>query len=210
MSIDASAYAQELQAARQRLQAKQLLTPVSTLSCRVPGSGVMLWLAGAGSAMQCLPLNEAAQGMAELHRTVYRERLDVGAVLLGRQPWAAGLPEAGGVLPGVFDEQLRHLGWQIRSAEPAALSTLLSDGANACVLGADVLCIGTGLERLVFNAELLEKCAKAYLLARSTGLPVRPIPWLVRWIATGRLRRDQHRAAASHQRGNAPPRSAGY
>jgi len=73
-----------------------------------------------------------------------------------------------------------------------------------------VLCLGMTLERLVFNAELLEKCAQAYLLARATGLAVRRIPWLVRLVATGRLRRDQRRAAASYARGEAPGRVAGY
>jgi len=39
---------------------------------------------------------------------------------------------------------------------------------------------------------------------------VRRIPWLVRLVATGRLRRDQRRAAASYARGEAPARVAGY
>ncbi len=45
MTIDESACVQELQAARQRLHARMLLQPGDTLSCRVPGHGVMLLLA---------------------------------------------------------------------------------------------------------------------------------------------------------------------
>ncbi|MDN3922368.1 class II aldolase/adducin family protein [Roseateles violae] len=214
MAIDETAYVQELQAARQRLLSRQLLLPGDTLSCRVPGSGAMLLVSGDATVSLRIALDGVVASAADLHRAVYQARPDAGAVLLGRQAWAAALPEAGGVLPGVFDEQLRHLGWRVRAmaatADPARLAAGLREGANACVLGAKVLCLGTGLERLVFNAELLEKCAKAYLLARATGMSVRKIPWLVRWIATGRLRRDQRRAARSHQRGEAAPRSAGY
>ena len=151
---------------------------------------------------------------AEVHRLIYLARADAGALLLSRQPWAAALPAAGGTLPGVFDEQLRHLGAHVTQIPtPRALERVrahLAGGANAFGIGGQVLCLGMTLERLVFNAELLEKCAQAYLLARATGLAVRRIPWLVRLVATGRLRRDQRRAAASYARGEAPARVAGY
>jgi hypothetical protein len=131
-----------------------------------------------------------------------------------RQYWACALPAAGGVLPGIFDEQLRHLGARVAQVElprnAAKVRARLAGGANAFGMGERVLCLGMTLERVVFNAELLEKCAQAYVLARASGLAVRRIPWLVRHIATGRLRRDERRAAASYARGEAPARVAGY
>jgi ribulose-5-phosphate 4-epimerase/fuculose-1-phosphate aldolase len=215
MAIDEGAYAQDIEAAQQRLQTRRLLRPGDTLSCRLPGRDAMLLMTGdAATGGQRIAFADADGAAAQLHRAVYSARPDAGAVLLARPDWTSTLAEAGHALPGVFDEQLRHLGWRVRcvdgDAAAAPLAVGLADGANACVLGGRVLCLGTSLERLVFNAELLEKCAKAYLLASATGLPVRRIPWLVRWIATGRLRRDQRRAAACHQRGEAAPRSAGY
>jgi ribulose-5-phosphate 4-epimerase/fuculose-1-phosphate aldolase len=209
----------QLQAARQRLSSKGLLQAGDSLSLRLPGAAACLFAlesADVGhSAFVRLAFDApAASTAAEQHRLIYLARADVGAVLLSRQRWAVALPAAGGTLPGVFDEQLRHLGAQVsqiptpQTLEQTRMS--LAGGANAFGLGAQVLCLGMTLERLVFNAELLEKCAQAYLLARAGGLSVRRIPWLVRLIATGRLRRDQRRAAASYARGEAPARVAGY
>ena len=212
--MEAPAYAQQFESARQRLQDKGLLMAGSRLSCRVPGTGTYLIGSHGGDGVRELPLEAAGESAKDLHRLIYLARPDVGAILLGRQPWASSLPTAGAVMPGIFDEQLRHLGWSVRPVE--GLSNLeaardqLADGANAYTLDDQAICLGMTLERLVFNAELLEKCAKAWLLASASGMPVGKIPWLVRWIATGRLRKDQKRAADHHERGLAPPRSAGY
>jgi ribulose-5-phosphate 4-epimerase/fuculose-1-phosphate aldolase len=207
----------DLQAARARLAARGLLGAGDSVSMRVPGADACMFLTEpergeAGSRR--LPLSSAAADPAEVHRLVYLARPDVGAVLLNRQPWAAALPAAGGTLPGLFDEQLRHLGWNVpQIAAPASLPEArrrLAGGGNAFGVGNQVLCLGMTGERLVFNAELLEKSAKAFVLASATGLGVTKIPWLVQWIATRRLRRDQKRAAASYARGQTPPKSAGY
>jgi ribulose-5-phosphate 4-epimerase/fuculose-1-phosphate aldolase len=207
----------DLQAARTRLAAKGLLRAGDSVSMRVPGADSCMFLtepAGGEIGSRRLPLSNAAVGVAEIHRLVYLARPDVGAIVLNCQPWAAALPAAGGTMPGLFDEQLRHLGWKVpQIAAPASLPEArrqMAGGGNAFGMGKQVLCLGMTGERLVFNAELLEKSAKAYVLARATGLAVRRIPWLVRWIATGRLRRDQKSAAASFARGQVPARSAGY
>jgi ribulose-5-phosphate 4-epimerase/fuculose-1-phosphate aldolase len=206
----------QLEAARTRLLAKGLLRVGDSISVRVPGAESYLHLVEAadGKVACCQQsLVGLSAGVAELHRRVYLARLDVGAILLNRQHWAAALPAAGGTLPGIFDEQLRQLGWTVTQIAPPTMfdeRSPLAGGANAFGIGQQVLCLGMTLERLVFNAELLEKCAKAYLLARATGLSVKKIPWLVRWIATGRLRREQKRAAGSFARGELPQRSAGY
>ena len=210
-------FQEQLQAARLRLAAKGLLRAGDSVSIRVPGAESYLFTiepdAGGEVGFSERPLAGSTIGAAQLHRLVYLARPDVGAILLNRQRWAASLPAAGGILPGIFDEQLRQLGWAVRQIAPATLfhaSRALRGGDNAFGMGEQVLCLGMTLERLVFNADLLEKCAKAYVLAMATGLPVRKIPWVVRWIATGRLRREQKRAAASFARGELPTRSSGY
>ncbi|MBV8124473.1 MAG: class II aldolase/adducin family protein [Burkholderiaceae bacterium] len=210
---------QDLDAARQRLQGKGLLLPGDSLSCRLPGTGcfaiVTAGAAGEPVALRELGLQDARAAADEaLHGLIYEARDDVGAVLLGRQPWGRALGSCGETLPGVFDEQLRHLGWCVEARalpnDAAQARRSLADGANAYLLSGRALVLGMAPERLVFNAELLEKCAKSYLLARASGARVYLIPWLVRWIATGRLRKDQRRAADHHRRGLAAPRSAGY
>ncbi len=218
MSMDAANYPQQLEAAARRLQAKGLMRADDTLSCRVPGTSFCLWSTPSDDAGQRglieLPLTASGNAAQDLHRLIYKARPDVGAVLLSRQHWASILPAAGKPMPGIFDEQLRHLGWLVRKISTPftleAASRELADGANAYNLDLEVMCLGMSLERVVFNAELLEKCAKAWLLASASGLPVGKIPWVVRWIATGRLKKDQKRAAEHYQRGVAPPRSAGY
>ena len=133
---------------------------------------------------------------------------------MNRQPWAAALHALGGDMPGIFDEQIRHLGRSVGALDgpPGAPHNLarLRSGANAWVTPEHVLCLGMIPERTVFNAELLEKCAKAYVLATSAGLPVGRIPWLVRWIANGRLLKDERRAAAQYALGQTPELSTAY
>lgn len=41
----------------------------------------------------------------------------------------------------------------------------LANGANAYCLDDGTLCFGMGLERLLLNIEILEKCAESYVLA---------------------------------------------
>jgi hypothetical protein len=208
----------QLQAARQRLSSSGLLSSGDSISLRLAGTGAcLLTLEGpdAGGGCDRIPFAvPAVTAAAELHRLVYLARADAGAVLLSRQHWAAALPTAGGTLPAVFDEQLRHLGARItQMPTPRTLEQVtarLAGGSNAFGIGERVLCLGMTLERLVLNAQLLEKCAQAYLLARATGLPVRRIPWPVRLIATQRLRRNQRQAAAAFARGEAPAPVATY
>jgi hypothetical protein len=127
---------------------------------------------------------------------------------------AGALHAFGRDMPGVFDEQIRHLGRSVALldepvAAPAGRKRLASR-ANAFVLPGQVPCLGMVLERAIFNAELLEKCAKAYVLASCAGLPVARIPWRVRWIANGRLMKDQRRAAARYASGQTPELSIAY
>ncbi|WP_343731252.1 class II aldolase/adducin family protein [Duganella sp.] len=204
--------------AAKRLCAKGLLQPEDTLSMRLAGCDNILLQTGSGPAQRVdiVPVTDGAVAgpLAAQHLAVYRARPDVGCVLLNRQPWACALHALARDMPGVFDEQIRHLGRSVAlldgPVELTANQARLQNGANAWVAPGHVLCFGTLPERTVFNAELLEKCAKAYVLATSAGLPVGRIPWLVRWIANGRLLKDERRAAEQYAMGQTPVLSTAY
>lgn len=218
MQMNYDAAIARLNDAARRLSAKGLLEPDDTLSMRLAGSGNILLQTGSGPAQQVeiVPLADdgARAPLAAQHLAVYRTRADVGCVLLNRQPWASALYALENDMPGVFDEQIRHLGRTVALlAGPVELplnQARLRSGANAWIAPGHVLCFGTLPERTVFNAELLEKCAKAYVLATSAGLPVGRIPWLVRWIANGRLLKDERSAAEQYARGQMPVLSTAY
>jgi ribulose-5-phosphate 4-epimerase/fuculose-1-phosphate aldolase len=90
------------------------------------------------------------------------------------------------------------------------LRVRLAGGANTILVGNLPVCVGTTCQRVVLNAELLEKCAKAHVLATATGEPVGRLPWWVCRIATGRLRKDQRRAASRFALGLLPEEARGY
>ena len=142
----------------------------------------------------------------ERHRAFYQDRPDVGAILVASPPWAGALDLVPREMPGLFDEQVRHLGRKVARFSPAALK----GGDNAFLLGDSVLCLGMTLDRLVFNAELLEKCAKAFILAHSTGVRLTTVPWWVRLIAGRRLLRDERFAAECYAEGKVPVFKSAY
>jgi ribulose-5-phosphate 4-epimerase/fuculose-1-phosphate aldolase len=189
--------------AKDRLVAKGLLRPgAGLLSVRRAGDGALL--AGGAEDEQPKPADPG------LHRPVYAARADVGAVVDLSGPFSLLLPEFGGRMPQVFDEQARHLGPMPAACDQTLLARGLANGGQAVVVGDRVLCLAPTLGRLVLNAELFEKCATAYVLALAAGGAVRPLPGWVRWIANSRLAKDRARAAAAFARGEAPAESRGY
>lgn len=140
------------------------------------------------------------------HAAYYADRPDVGAVLVASPPWAGALGLVEREMPGLFDEQVRHLGRKVAHFSPAALKS----GDNAFLLGDGVLVFGMTLDRLIFNAELLEKCAKAFILAHSTGVKLTLVPWWVRTIAGRRLLRDEKFAAECYAEGKMPVFKSAY
>lgn len=92
------------------------------------------------------------------------------------------------------------------AAAPPALEGL----GNAALVDGHMVCLGTTATRLGLNAELVEKCAKAYVLAVAGGGRVRPLPWIVRLVANRRLAKDQERARARLLQGLLPEESKGY
>lgn len=199
---------------RDRLLAKELLgADAAALSLRCPGTSLM-WL---GEAQAPVPVlldwrdADALPPAARVHARIYARRGDVGAIAWSAGAFGRCLAGFGGSLPQVFDEQARHIGpMPAPVATPAALASALSGAGNALLLAGQPLCLGTSARRLALNIELFEKCAKAYVLAAATGGRTRQLPWWVRRIANGRLRKDQARAAAAFQRGELPSESTAY
>jgi ribulose-5-phosphate 4-epimerase/fuculose-1-phosphate aldolase len=218
---------QKINIAATRLMERGLLKPGDSLSRREAGTDNVILLtvnvnhdhvietARLHEKNQDLNFSEA-QGENPLHQhlTVYQTRKDVGAIVLNRQPWATALHELGCSMPGIFDEQIRHLGTSVARLKHKIITPanceFLRNGENAFVLDRQVLCLGMTLDRAVFNAELLEKCTKAFVLASSTGKPVGKIPWLIRWIANGRLMKDERYAAQQYARGQVPVFKSAY
>ena len=186
------------------------------VSARVPGGSEFLFVDATAAIPQRQSwLEPLATLPLTLHAAIYRFRPDVGAVLTGGGVFAAALHGFGGAMPVGFDEQARHLGRMPGAACAAAapepeLQARLSDGTNTILVGNLPVCFGTTCQRLVLNAELLEKCAKAYVLAAATGKQVGTLPWWVGRIAMRRLRKDQRRAARRFAQGLLPEETRGY
>lgn len=199
-------------ALRDRLWAKGLATGAgATLSLRVPGGTVMWHGAMDAAGPQQVDWRQAAHLPAA---AVLAQRQDVCAVLLGGGPFGAllgGIEGLRGRLPRVFDEQVRHLG-RMPPAQAAApgWATVMRGGGNAVLLDGQPLVLGTTATRLALNAELFEKCAKACVLAAAAGGPLRPLPWIVRHVANGRLLKDERRARERVAQGLLPRESQGY
>lgn len=200
-----------------RLRARRLLPQHgASLSLRIPGADAMWFGAvGAGAASDGevalrVGIGAQAAGEAMLHAAIYRMRPDVGAIAVGGGAYGTLLAGFGGRMAGLFDEQVRHLG---RMPPPAASGELppgLREGGNAFLQGGVPVCLGTTAARLAMNAELFEKCAKAYVLAAASGERIKALPWLVRFIANGRLRKDQRRAGTRFAAGLFAEESRGY
>jgi ribulose-5-phosphate 4-epimerase/fuculose-1-phosphate aldolase len=219
--------AQLMEGSRRLARKGFLNTPEDSFSTRVPGSTEMIIASGCEDWRQIgvadlhtapLSIGEGGSGLHAtiLHAAIYRERADVGAVTISSPKGARLLAHRGGSFPTLFDEQARHIG---APAEPLAdAATVPADvvrrtfrsGANAVLLGEQLLCLGMTCERVLCNTELQEKCAKAYVIAHASGNRIRVIPGWVRLIANRRLLRDERRAAASYRNGVTPEGIGGY
>ncbi|HJV69633.1 hypothetical protein [Ideonella sp.] len=197
---------------RERLQARHLLgADDDSLSLRIPGTGAM-WFGTAGDAAPRRTAQSApVPQQASVHAAVYAARADVGAIAIGGGEYGHCLPDFGGALPQVFDEQARHLGpMGPPTPDEAGIADALAGGGNVLLVQGRVVCLGLTATRLALNAELFEKCAKAYVLAVASGGRVRPLPGLVRFIANRRLHKDERRARQRFAQGLLPEEAKGY
>lgn len=197
---------------RQRLQAKRLLLGQASLSLRIPGSH-MMWFGVADQANpQCLAQEPRSSiPDTDVHAAVYAARADVGAVTVGGGEYGQCLAHFGGAMPQVFDEQARHLGRMgPAAAATGAIAGSLRNGGSVLLVEGRPVCLGMTATRMALNAELFEKCAKAYVLAAATGGRIKPLPWIVRHVANGRLEKDRRRAKERFMQGLLPEESKGY
>jgi hypothetical protein len=193
-----------------------------SLSIRISGTAEMLLAAGLEDwrdprhgTMRTQSFT-SQEPLAALHGSIYRRRSDVGAVAISSPPGTRILAKSGGTLPPLFDEQVRHIGLPSRTPlDKKALSNKQIDnafkrGANAALLSDRLICLGMTCERVVFNTELFEKCARSFVIARASGINVGVIPSWVRLIANHRLMRDERNAAARYRNGELPESTTTY
>lgn len=197
-----------------RLRAEALFGgPGDSLSLRIPGREEFLFVTPALSDPMKFRFQTTGLEAADLHAAIYRSRKDAGGVLIGQTPWSSALACIGARIPTLFDEQARHIG---SAGKPIALGRhsrllrALEGGGNVAIYGDRRICIGTTPSRVVFNAELFEKCAKAFVITHAGEDRIRKLPLWVRYIARARLRRDQKRAALSYAAGRIPERMDAY
>lgn len=213
--MDRTAIEDALERAAIRLAGKGFLRPGDTLSQRIPEQDsfvqVKITSPDIAMALRWVGLSDA---QTKSHHRIYAARPDVGAIASGALPWTCALTHLDLPIPAVFDEQVRHLGVAVsrvpRRSHAPDLIAFLSNGANAYALDDAALCFGMSLARLMANIEILEKCAQSFVLARSASQEVKRIPWLIKFIANGRLKRDQKDAATRHLRGERAVMKAGY
>jgi ribulose-5-phosphate 4-epimerase/fuculose-1-phosphate aldolase len=200
----------------QRLASKGFLnTPADSFSLRIPGQMEMILISGSKNwrrieigDLRTVPFS-AKDELSMLHACIYKERGDVGGIAISSPKWVRLLASCGGSLPPIFDEQVRHIG---SSASLNYAEVMRGDmvretfrqGANAVLLDGRLLCLGMTRDRVLFNTELYEKCAQAYVIARACDSRISRIPLWVRLIATRRLLKDQNIASASYRNGRIP------
>jgi ribulose-5-phosphate 4-epimerase/fuculose-1-phosphate aldolase len=191
-----------------RLAAKGLLNSSSdSFSQRIPGQMAMILIAGSRDwrEIEITDLRTvlfcATDDAGSLHARAYQERGDVGAIAISSPKWVRTLARCGGGLPPIFDEQVRHLGSCLPLNAPGEA---FRHGANTALLGEQLICLGMTCDRVLFNTELYEKCAQAYVIAKACNSRISGIPFWVRLIATRRLVKDEGIASASYRNGRIP------
>jgi len=141
-----------------------------------------------------------------MHAAIYKARSDVHVIIHTHQVIASAIALMGQAIPALFDEQVRFLGRSVEIVPYGASGTgwlksnivgKLKSSANAYILqNHGALTLGPNAERAIFNVELLEKCAVAYLLAYYTDERITRIPAPIREIIFAKLKKEQKLEAA--------------
>ena len=156
-----------------------------------------------------------------LHAQILTERDDIGGVFASGGTFTQALNLVDEPMMGIFDEQVRQVGLSVKQLPlnknrlTRAAKKRLGNHDNAFLTvdkqqPAQALVLGVTFERVVFNSELIEKCAKAYVLASATGKTVTQVPFYVKLIANKRKLADQHRTAESYAKGEMPSGFTAY
>ncbi len=143
-----------------------------------------------------------------MHAAIYIERIDVNAIIHTHQALASALTLINAPIPALFDEQVRFLG---RSVEiipyaPSGTSLLVKkvvkyvrNHNNAFLMqNHGALVFGDSMERAIENNQILEKCAKAYLLSLLSERKISLLPIPIREIIFLMLRKDQKQTEARY------------
>lgn len=214
MATPQQAQRQQWQQLQKRLCEKQLMaSDHATLSLRIPGTDKIWFGTVTDATPRQIELGRSAETKpgVKIHAAIYGAREDVGAIAVGGGHYGRCLADFGGSMPQVFDEQARHLGSMATpNGELGSMAASLQKGGNVLMVREDAVCLGMTAMRLALNAELFEKCAKAYVLAVASGGPVKPLPWIVRFVANRRLRKDARRASDRFSKGLLPEETKGY
>jgi len=201
----------QLQSAAERLTQKKLFGRVDdTLSMRIPGSDAWIWVTPESTEPQD---SSESPPEAALHGEIYAERPDAGALLFSTTVWSEQLAALQKSPPILFDEPARHIGPvapPVKSGDHTGLLRAISRRSNVAVYGSQMLRIGMTADRVIFNTELFEKCAMAFVIAHSSGKRIRTVPAWVRYIAGGRLQKDQRKAAECYAQGTIPEAMNAY
>ncbi|MFN2125655.1 MAG: class II aldolase/adducin family protein [Candidatus Promineifilaceae bacterium] len=117
-----------------------------------------------------------------MHTAVYRNRPDVNGVVHTHQPYASTFTLINEPIPALFDEQVANLGNRVDLVPYGMSGTAelmeniaarLDNQCNAYILqNHGVLLLGTTLEKAALNVLLLEKVARVYYYAMTSGRPI--------------------------------------
>ena len=121
-----------------------------------------------------------------MHISVYRNRKDVGAVVHTHQIYASIFSLINQPIPALFDEVASTIGPVVEvvpyglSGSPQLLENVtakLGNRGNCYILqNHGILAMGADLPKAKRCAELLEKCARIYYYALSTGKEISLLP----------------------------------
>lgn len=114
-----------------------------------------------------------------MHIAVMQNRADANAVIHTHQPYASTYALINEPIPALFDEQVANLGNCVDIVPYGMSGTVtllenitafLANNCNAYILqNHGILCLGTTLDKAALNILLLEKCARVYYYALTTG-----------------------------------------
>jgi len=119
-----------------------------------------------------------------MHLVMYRARPGIGAIVHTHAPFVTTLSILHRPLPPVIDEMVAYFGGTVEVAGYAFTGTdavgenvlrALGDHTGVLLANHGNVCIGRDLRQALHVATVMESCARAYVQALQTGVPV-PLP----------------------------------
>ena len=122
------------------------------------------------------------------HLRVYETRADCGAIIHTHSPYVTALSMLRKPLPVVIDEMAVWLGGEVPIAEYGFTGTdeladnvasKLGDCAGVILANHGNICVGKTLDGAFHVAQVMESCARAYVIALGAGEPVTLPDWAI-------------------------------